>query len=129
MKEARGNSAAANVGEYLLIAGGVNKSTSSSVVDVYDKNLTHTVAENMSSGRNGLAATSVGDYVLFAGGVTNIVDAYDTSLTRTTPTPLSEDRYNLAATSINNYALFGGGIGRDGSSSIRYATVDVYTIK
>ena len=123
----RKNLAAATVGNYALFAGGFGEaagSTSSNVVDAYDRALTRSTPTTLQSSRGKLSGTTVKNYALFAGGGAasssskyNYVDAYNTSLTRTTATELSISRYYATAVTIGNYALIAGGTTSSSSSS------------
>ena len=86
---------ATTLGSYAIFAGGdyVEKGTTaaihivSAVVDVFDGDLTRTIAQDLSVARGGLTGATVGRYALFAGGGTtgnnsvnfDIVDVYVTA--------------------------------------------------
>lgn len=121
LSEARGDLAAATVGDHVLFAGGIlsgalSLEDRSAAVDAYNTSLTRSTPTPLSEERSLLAATSVGGYALFAGGCkvggyeSAVVDAYNPNLTRSTPKlPLIVGRRNLAAASVGSYALFAGG--------------------
>ena len=134
LSAARSSMGAANVGNYVLLAGGYTGSSSSSTVDAYNSSLTRTTATNLSVARHYLVGCSIGDYALFAGGYaytgsssgsssSSTVDAYNSSLTKTTVTNLSVARNDLAGCSIGDHALFAGG-GTGGSATL--SSVDAY---
>lgn len=120
--------AAAALVNYALFAGGYNHKDgvlwedSSGVVDAYDRNLTHTQAESLSTPARLLASASLGNKALFAGGYSehhdgNLahvyvyadVNVYNQELVRTRAEGLGTARRSLAGASIGNKAIFAGG--------------------
>lgn len=116
--------AGTSVGDYALFGGGEGITVGSSsnqfeplaYVNYYNKSLTRSLAENLSTARSRLAAATVGNCAFFGGGckgtsVFATVDVYDAStLARTSPTSvLKAATCDLVATSAGNYVLFGGG--------------------
>lgn len=135
LSAARSSMGAANVGNYVLFAGGYNGSSSTSTVDAYNSSLTRTTATNLSVARHYVVGCSIGDYALFAGGYaytgsssgsssSSTVDAYNSSLTRTTATNLSVARYYSVGCSIIDHVIFAGG---QYSTTTSYAAVDAYS--
>lgn len=108
---------ATTLGDYAIFAGG-NGSTSNynSVVQVYDKNLVRTTANNLNTGRAYLDATTAGGYALFGAGATSsgdsatkVIDVYnEASFTHST---LNDDEYRCryGAATAGNLAIFAGG--------------------
>ncbi|WP_143436220.1 hypothetical protein [Intestinibacillus massiliensis] len=126
-------SAAATVGEYTIIGGGVpSDETAVSVVNAFNSSLVRSIPTGLSVSKRQLAATTVGGFVLFGGGssATNAtffdtIDVYNANLTHTNPVLLSHGRNRLAATTAGDYALFGGGSGNT-SGHPEYNFVDAY---
>ncbi|MBQ9768445.1 MAG: hypothetical protein IJW37_10120 [Lachnospiraceae bacterium] len=124
LSSARAYPTGATVGNYALFAGGW---ASSNIVDVYDKSLTKSIADNLYVGRYSSASASIGDYALFAGGKytsggtdykTTTVNAYDSSLTRTTIDPFAYlSGSPICGASVGNNAIFGLGTDTYGSQS------------
>lgn len=129
MDATTGYQAAATVGNYALIGGGVKYAWSWSIVSTmysYNSSLTKGTPAALTTARADAAAASVGNYAVFAGGtvskdaygrpwvsstfdMTTAVEAYDSSLTKTAVTSLDSYATGMAATSVGNYVLFGGG--------------------
>ena len=65
----------ANVGNYVLLAGGYDGTNKYNTVDAYDVSLTRSTPTVLSEARNTLAGASVGNYALFAGGYTSTYTA------------------------------------------------------
>ena len=124
--EQRFHAKSANAGNYAIIAGGLNYSSSgsvfSSIIDAYDTNLTYSNPTPTSSVHgNNCGACTLGNYALFGGGSSNTasmsymgaiknVDGYDSNLTLVSIPDLSVGRRQCYAESlINKYALFIGG--------------------
>ena len=109
LNSSRTGIAAAQAGNYVLIAGGGN------AVDAYDAFLTRTSAEILSASRYNLAGTTLDGYAIFAGknGYSESIsgtDIYDAYLVKTTAKFTDSFGIDyLAASSVGNYALFGGG--------------------
>lgn len=106
----------ANVGNYLLFAGGRQGTNRLSRVDAYDTSLTRTsVTAQLSIERAQMMCGSIGSYAIFAGGNTDnsnataAVDAYNSSLTRTILENLPLTMECGAAAKIGNFLLLGGG--------------------
>lgn len=129
MDAATGYQAAATVGNYALIGGGVKYAWSWSIVSTmysYNSSLTKGTPAALTMARADAAAASVGNYAVFAGGtvskdthgrpsvsttnnMTKTVEAYDSSLTKIEVTRLDSYATEMAATSVGNYVLFGAG--------------------
>ena len=128
----------AQIGNYVIFAGGTNISKCFTTAEAYDSSLTKTSAADLSVGRFIIAGTSLDNYAIFAGGGNNYggsdnntavcysaVDAYNSSLTRTSAPDLSVSRRLLTASKSGNYALVAGGLCFDGKHTA-IATVDAY---
>ena len=123
--------AVANVGDYVLFAGGKNTATSTkySAVDTYNSSLTKGTATSLSESVEYIAnygGGTIGNYALFAGGsgangYLNTVFAFNASLTKSTATALSTARNNNPSINVGDYVLFAGGY--NGS---RLSVVDAY---
>lgn len=133
LSKERCNLSAAQIGDYVIFAGGINDSNShygSNYVDAYDHELTHIdVFSCLGEGKHSLASTSIKNrYAIFGGGkiddsltvgstyyeadYSNTVDVYDSSLTNISSEnlTLSVARSELAAATIDDeYAIFVGG--------------------
>lgn len=120
----RGELGKANVGDYILFAGGQTRTDSSyayysGAVDSYDSSLSKTTPSSLSQARADVMGATAGSYAVFSGGAapdssggpdySSSVNAYNQSLTRSSPTSLSVGRTGFAATSVGEYALFAGG--------------------
>ncbi len=132
LSQARGEIAAATVGNYVLFGGGSTESGATNIVDVFkleeDGTFTKSTA-TLSVARSNLAAATVGNYVLFAGGLySDVVDIFhlepDGTLTKSTDTSLSQARGKISATTVGNYVFFGGG----NTGSDHSAVVDVFKL-
>lgn len=138
---ARSSLAAASNGMYTLFGGGYDSGSGYGPgnykpnVDVYNMDLTHSTAGDLTTRASNLAATVIGGYILFGGGLggefsalggtpkfLGFVSAYDENLVRSMPADLSEARGSLAAATVGNHALFGGGSGNTSTLNI----VDAY---
>ena len=128
----RTKTAATTNGDYAIIAGGGAYSgddfTPYGTVDCYNKSLTRSNADDLSTTRYDLSGASVGNYALFAGGQystsrRNTVDAYDSSLVRTTASTLSQARSCCGTCTIGSYALF---IGGESSNTNNSTVVNAY---
>ncbi len=104
--------AAAAIGAYALFLGGYHDRTSSKYmcgdVDVYDGELVHSIANELSSADAYLSATTIGGLIL-VGGITDsgLVDTYDTDLTRGSAPPLVGGGSSYPGAGSNeNYAMF-----------------------
>lgn len=102
----------ANVGNYLLFAGGATASSLGQESDVVEAYNTSAVRSNVTSLTNrGLAkGASIGNVAIIASGYAysgakDTVDSYNASLTKGTATPLSEARPIVSA-GTDVYALF-----------------------
>lgn len=125
LNEARMYMGATTVGDFALFAGGAMSNSSESVsprsktVDVYDKELAHTTATELSTGIKIYGATSVGKYALFLNN--NDTQSSSTlglyvyeapSLTHTfigLYPSFFTSRKNVAATTVEGFAIFAGG--------------------
>lgn len=125
----RSHGASANVGDYLLFAGGRNGNSGYiNTVETYDKDLTRSTIEALSSKVGYPAGANVGGYALIAGGVvssdakSNSVEIYNSDLIKGTAENLAFNVSHLVAASVDNYAVFAGGSVVGGVS----AMVDIY---
>ena len=110
---------AASVGDVAVFAGGYTGSGSSSTVDFYDGNGTHTAGAPLGTARQFGAATAVGDFAIIAGGSTGswgsnmtkttAVDFYDKNGTHSIGTPLGTGRDISTATTAGKLAIVAGG--------------------
>ena len=130
------NSAAIDIGDYALFAGGLK-----SYPSYYSNNAVEAIKDatvsnpaSLSVGLSYPIGVKAGNYALIAGGTENwnqqnggtpssVVNAYNSSLTRSIPNAMSSSRVYHSCASIGNYALIAGGT-NDGTQYT--ATVDVY---
>lgn len=118
----------------LLFAGGRNRSSVVSRVDIYDTtSYTQTYGDDTDL-RNAVAdlgSASIYGYALFAGGSggnepLNIVQAYDESLTRSLAPELRYPTKYLTGGSLNNNAFFAGGQNGNSSGDRVTNAVEIY---
>ena len=131
---ARGNLAAAGVGNFILFAGGSyhgsnNITTYYNTVDLYNTSTQTWSTSKLSVARNNLAGAATGNKILFAGGQTqsgmdSTVDIYDIGNGGWTTSHLSEPREIPTGASAGNIAIFAGGIGQYIASN----TADIYDV-
>lgn len=119
---ARGQLAAASVGNVALFVGGSNGVATVDTVDAYDGGTGTWTSTALSQARSSLAATTAGTRAYFGGGfvaagtASDRIDVYDASLggptdpAAWTTITLPTARYNVAATSLGNIVLFAGGV-------------------
>lgn len=127
--------ASSKVGNYALISGGQNGTSSSNMyktVNTYDVNLTKGTATDMSVARYTHGGLFNDKYAIFAGGNSyawaNYLksgDAYNASLTRSTPTALHTGGNYLSGCSLHEHALFQGG-NKGASSAEKSKKVEAY---
>lgn len=104
-------------------------------LQVYNSDLTKTVASGLSPVRRSYGCTTLDEWAIFAGGrvpggstsegYQTSVDAFDDKLTRVTLTALSEGRRELVGAHVGDFAFFAGGYTRDRKQT---STVDIYRI-
>lgn len=102
-------------------------------LQVYNSDLTKTVASGLSSARISYGCTTLDEWAIFAGGripegkvnYQTSVEAFDDKLTRVTLTALSEGRYDLSGAHVGDFAFFAGGRTSDKKQT---ALVDIYRI-
>lgn len=127
LRSSRNHLATASLEDKVFFAGGHNENGNYptyvymyAYVDVYNQELTHTGAEELSRARRKVSGASLGKQVIFAGGEiqtgktsfepVSVVDIYDCNLTHTIPTPLPSPTSGYGAASNDNYAIFSGQI-------------------
>jgi len=132
LSQARPAIAAVSVDGKLIIAGGVDGSSLSDLVEIYDEATDTWSYSALSSPRAGTTATAVGDYAIFAGGqeadfsysavvdILHVPDMIWTSFTLTQP------RTSMGATTVGNKAIFAGGKAGIPSAFVLSAVVDIY---
>ena len=123
---ARVNLAAASVGTYALFAGGHGASGDTNVVDVYDKNYSHSLAAALSIVDDEISATAIDGHALFNFSTNGRVEGYNAALTKNTLENLKPARYGTAAAQIGGTALFGGGVTSYTSGAPKSSAVDAY---
>lgn len=102
-------------------------------LQVYNSDLTKTVASGLSSARISYGCTTLDEWAIFAGGrisggaanYQTSVEAFDDELTRITLTALSNGRYNLSGAHVGDFAFFAGGYTSDKRPT---SLVDIYRI-
>lgn len=102
-------------------------------LQVYNSDLTKTVASGLSSARTHYGCTTLDEWAIFAGGTIwggsanyqTSVEAFDDELTRITLTALSNGRYNLSGAHVGDFAFFAGGYTSDKRPT---SLVDIYRI-
>ena len=102
-------------------------------LQVYNSDLTKTVASGLSSARGLYGCTTLDEWAIFAGGTISggpsnyqtSVEAFDDELTRVTLTALSEGRRGLSGAHVGDFAFFAGGYS---SGSKQTPLVDIYRI-
>lgn len=111
--------AISSVGNYVLVAGGLEKSQIVNTVRTINDSLTIGSATSLRQAKRHIAGGKVGGYALFAGGAifgilsTNQkdVDAYNASLTRSSVSELSKSYEDTTTATVGSYALFHVGSG------------------
>ena len=102
-------------------------------LQVYNSDLTKTVASGLSSARISYGCTTLDEWAIFAGGRVSgesasyqtSVEAFEDDLTRITLTALSTGRYNLSGAHVGDFAFFAGGYTSDKKPT---SLVDIYRI-
>ena len=102
-------------------------------LQVYNSDLTKTVASGLSAARGAYGCTTLDEWAIFAGGhisggpanYQTSVEAFDDELTRITLTSLSDGRYDLSGAHVGDFAFFAGGY----TSGMKLTSlVDIYRI-
>lgn len=107
----------ANVGNYLIFAGGGgNSSINTATVEAFTANLTKTTAPSLSKARYGLYGAGNGSYAVFGGGAVtdwqdavNTVEAYNAQLVKSTPSALSGINYWGRGENVGQYVVLCAG--------------------
>lgn len=104
-------------------------------LQVYNSDLTKTVASGLSSARISYGCTTLDEWAIFAGGrisggstsqgYQTSVDAFDDKLTRVTLTALSEGRRSCSGAHVGDFAFFAGGYTKDKTQT---SLVDIYRV-
>ena len=124
--EPRSSAAATTVGNYALFGGGTTyTSDDPKTVEVFDFNLTKSIATNLRDTNRNPVAVAIGDFALFGVFDSFDIDAYNSLLTKISVQPLSKPFSSPATATVGNYALFGGGYDYPSVS----ADVEAYTQK
>lgn len=125
LSEAARQPASANVGDYLIFAGGntaknYSESPSEQTTAITSQLVTTSIGDLSYFGAYGLAGASVGNYAVFAGGqeghsnsgdyLTTVI-TYNSELVRGTASNLSGVLGKISGTETVNHALFAGAIG------------------
>ena len=124
VSNARGNYAAASVGNHALIVGGYSKGSTFNTVDIYDESLTHTTTtiSSAASGNRGCCSTQNHAFFLFGKSSSYQSYAYDENLTRTSITS-HNCQYNEGGMAVaGDYAIYTEG-------SVAYAYGNTLTRK
>lgn len=111
--------AISSVGNYVLVAGGAEKTKIVNTVRTINDSLTIGSATSLRQAKCYIAGGKVGGYALFAGGaifgILNTeqkdVDAYNASLTRSSVSELSKSYRSTTTATVGSYALFHVGSG------------------
>lgn len=111
--------AISSVGNYVLVAGGAEKTKIVNTVRTINDSLTIGSATSLRQAKRYIAGGKVGGYALFAGGdifgILNTeqkdVDAYNASLTRSSVSELSKSYRSTTTATVGSYALFHVGSG------------------
>ncbi len=107
-------------GSYFVCMGG--NTNASAAADVFDKDLTHSVAAALPQATYDGTACSVGVYAIWAGGyrsgTRSAVYAYDDELTIHTATSLTKAVQALASCTLNGKAIIGGGYDSSPTSNV-----------
>ena len=134
----RNGASAASIGDFALIAGGMNVTIASDKIDIYDSTSGALSSYTLTTARALAAGVTVGPYVLFAGGAldlqtpSNVVDVYDSSKglpddpLAWSVVHLTQARVEARATSVDGKAFFAGGILGDITSPTYSDVIDVY---
>ncbi|HEX6882281.1 MAG TPA: hypothetical protein VF530_02810 [Planctomycetota bacterium] len=116
---ARGQMAAASVGNLALFAGGIDATSPLATVDIYDDSTGTWSTATLSQARHleQYAAATAGGRVFFGGGavdptptLSDVVDVFDSAADTWSTLTLSVPRASLAVEAVGDLVLFGGGI-------------------
>lgn len=123
----------ARTGNYLLIAGGRNITSSAttyvSTIDVYDTSGSKvSTSITLTNNVKFAPGTTLNDCAMFGGGsngtkLFDTVDVFNSSLTRSNPSPLSVARSTFPACSVDGCAVFAGGTI---NNNVYQDTLDIY---
>jgi len=133
LSEARIGIAAVSSGNKIFFAGGINASSYSSRVDIYDiTTQTWSIAE-LSIPRAEMTAIAAGDKIFFAGGRTSTdisarVDIYDLTTKSWSTAELSQARWKVVAAAVGNKVFFAGGYLSDRLANPISGKIDIYDI-
>lgn len=137
LSEAARRPASANIGDYLIFAGGnvaenYSEAPSSQTTAITSQLVTTSIGDLSYSGAYGLAGASVGNYAVFAGGqegyrnsgdyLTTVI-TYNSELVRGTASNLSRAVGKISGTETVNHALFAGALRSYGGSPTNVVNV------
>lgn len=138
MEQKRNNASVASMDKYVLIAGGMVRTSDNplSNVEAFSEDGTRISCDSLVSGRETPAGITSPYAAVFMGGIgndderSNAIDVYDEDLTHTTELTLKKGRSEIprAASVLDDLIFVGGGVTGRFYTDVD-ATVEVYTLE